>query len=308
MANPNDTASGISPGPPEFQHQPVMVREVLDLLQISRDKTFVDGTLGLGGHAEAILERSSPSGRLWGIDRDQEALALARLRLGRFGERFQGFHDTFDHVREILRSKGCDEVDGMLLDLGVSSLQLDKAERGFSFLKSSALDMRMDLEEEVTARELLDDLPEKDLETIFREYGEERFSKRIAHKIVRSRQEAPIRTTDDLRNLVSRAVPFFKKSKIHPATRVFQALRIAVNRELDLLSNFLKEPPMFIRTGGTLVIISYHSLEDRIVKEAFRSFEGFQILTKKPLRPQFNEVNQNPRARSAKLRAIRRTS
>ena len=308
MADPKDTASGTSPERPGYQHQPVMVREVLDLLQIGPDKTYVDGTLGLGGHAEAILEKSSPSGRLWGIDRDPEALALARQRLGKFGDRFHGVHDTFDHVHEILRRDGLEEVDGMLLDLGVSSLQLEKAERGFSFLKSSALDMRMDLEEEVTARELLDDLPEKDLEAIFREYGEERFSKRIAHKIVRSRQEAPIRTTDDLRNLVSRAVPFFKKSKIHPATRVFQALRIAVNRELELLRKFLKEPPRFIRTGGTLVIISYHSLEDRIVKEAFRSFEGFQILTKKPLRPQYNEVKENPRARSAKLRAIRRTA
>jgi 16S rRNA (cytosine1402-N4)-methyltransferase len=308
MADPKDTASGISQERQGFQHQPVMIREVLDLLQIGPDKTFVDGTLGLGGHASAILEHSSPSGRLWGIDRDPEALALARQRLSKFGDRFHGVHDTFDHVHEILRSDGLQEVDGVLLDLGVSSLQLDKAERGFSFLKSSALDMRMDLEEEVTARELLDDLPEKDLEAIFREYGEERFSKRIAYKIVCSRQEAPIRTTDELRNLVSRAVPFFKKSRTHPATRVFQALRIAVNRELDLLKEFLKEPPSFIRTGGTLVILSYHSLEDRIVKEAFRSFEGFQILTKKPLRPQFNEVKENPRARSAKLRAIRRTA
>jgi 16S rRNA (cytosine1402-N4)-methyltransferase len=283
-----------------------MVREVLDLLQIGPDKTFVDGTLGLGGHAEAILEKSSPSGRLWGIDRDQEALTWAGQRLGKYGDRFHGVRDTFDHAQEVLRKNGIAEVDGMLLDLGVSSLQLDKAGRGFSFLKSSALDMRMDLEEEVTARELLDDLPEKDLEAIFREYGEERFSKRIAHKIVRSRRVAPIRTTDDLRNLVSRAVPFFKKSKIHPATRVFQALRIAVNRELDLLKKFLQEPPRFIRTGGTLVILSYHSLEDRIVKEAFRSFTDFHILTKKPLRPQFDEVKENPRARSAKLRAVRR--
>jgi 16S rRNA (cytosine1402-N4)-methyltransferase len=305
MADPNDTASGTKR---EFHHRPVMLREVLDLLQVEPDKTFVDGTLGLGGHAEAILERSSPAGRLWGIDRDSEAIAAARQRLSKYGDRFHGIHDTFDHVREILLREGWDEVDGMLLDLGVSSLQLEKADRGFSFLKSSALDMRMDLEEEVTARELLDDLPEKDLEAIFREYGEERFSKRIAHKIVCSRQEAPIRTTDDLQNLVSRAVPFLKNRKIHPATRVFQALRIAVNRELDLLTKFLKEPPRFIRTGGTLVIISYHSLEDRIVKGAFRSFEGFQILTKKPLRPDYQEVRENPRARSAKLRAIRRTA
>ena len=305
MADLKDTASGIKRG---FHHQPVMLREVLDLLQVGPGKTYVDGTLGLGGHAEAILEKSSPSGRLWGIDRDTEALKLARERLGKFGHRFHGVHDTFNHVQEILRKHGESEVDGMLLDLGVSSLQLEKADRGFSFLKSSALDMRMDLEEEVTARELLDDLPEKDLEAIFREYGEERFSKRIAHKIVCSRRVAPIRTTDDLQNLVSRAVPFFKNRKIHPATRVFQALRIAVNRELDLLREFLKEPPRFIRTGGTLVIISYHSLEDRIVKGAFRSFEDFQILTKKPLQPEYKETRENPRARSAKLRAIRRTA
>jgi 16S rRNA (cytosine1402-N4)-methyltransferase len=308
MTEQKNTAPGISQGRTAYQHQPVMLREVLDLLQIGPDKTFVDGTLGLGGHAQAILEHSSPSGRLWGIDRDSEAITVATQRLGGFGERFQAVHDTFDHVPEILRRYGSPMVDGMLLDLGVSSLQLEKAERGFSFLKSSALDMRMDLEEEVTARELLDDLPEKDLEAIFREYGEERFSKRIAYKIVCSRKEAPIRTTDELRNLVSRAVPFFKNSRIHPATRVFQALRIAVNRELEILKKFLKEPPGFFRTGGTLLIISYHSLEDRIVKEAFRSFEGFQILTKKPLRPQFLEVKENPRARSAKLRAIRRTA
>jgi len=306
MADRNGIAPGTEEKPASFKHQPVMLKEILDLLQVGPDRNFVDGTLGLGGHAEAILERTGPKGCLLGIDRDSEALDLARERLKPFGDRVKIAHGTFDNTPDYLQDFSFPPVDGMLLDLGVSSLQLDKAQRGFSFSKSSALDMRMDLEEEVSARELLDDLPEKDLVAIFRDYGEEKFSKRIARTIVRNRQKDPIRTTDDLRNLVSRAVPFSKKSRIHPATRVFQALRIAVNRELKILESFLKEPPNFIRIEGVMVVLSYHSLEDRIVKRAFRSFNNFQILTKKPLRPAFEETRSNPRARSAKLRAIKR--
>ncbi len=193
----------------------------------------------------------------------------------------------------------------MILDLGVSSLQLNNTERGFSFLSDSALDMRMDLEEEVTARELLNNLPENELAAIFRDYGEERYSKRIAHRIVRQRHVANIQTTGELAKLVSRAVPF-SRSRIHPATRVFQALRIAVNRELEILRDFLKKPPDFLKIGGVLAILSFHSLEDRLVKQAFRSFENFKVLTKKPLRPTHEEILKNPRARSAKLRAIQR--
>jgi 16S rRNA (cytosine1402-N4)-methyltransferase len=306
MARKNDTAPGID-SPLEEIHQPVMLAEVLDLLQVGAKQDYVDGTLGLGGHAAAILERSAPEGRLLGIDRDARALEMARRRLARFGDRIQFRHGTYDRAGEFLRESGWAEVHGMILDLGVSSLQLDDPERGFSFLQDSALDMRMDLEEEVTARELLDDLPEKELEAIFREYGEERFARRIARRIVHSREESPIRTTFELCQIVSRAVPFSKgKSKIHPATRVFQALRIAVNRELDLLQRFLSKPPDFLRVGGVLAVISFHSLEDRIVKWAFRSFENYQILTKKPLRPGAEEISKNPRARSAKLRAVRR--
>ncbi|HCU25226.1 MAG TPA: 16S rRNA (cytosine(1402)-N(4))-methyltransferase [Deltaproteobacteria bacterium] len=302
--------NSIEPGieiPPEEIHRPVLRDEVLDLLQIEPNQDFIDGTLGLGGHAAAILERSAPEGRLLGIDRDRQALALAERRLAPFAKRVIYRHGTFDRSADLLRELGWTEVHGMILDLGVSSLQLDDARRGFSFLQDSALDMRMDLEEEVTARELLDDLPEKELEAIFRDYGEERFARRIARQIVRSRESAPLRTTRELCQRVSRAVPF-SKSRIHPATRVFQALRIAVNRELDLLKKFLSREPDFIRVGGVLAVISFHSLEDRIVKQAFRSFKNFQILTKKPLQAGPQEIQANPRSRSAKLRAVRRMS
>lgn len=286
-------------------HEPVMLEESLALLQVGPNKSYVDGTLGLGGHAKAILEKTSPEGRLLGIDRDAAALEIAKQRLKDFAPRVFFQHGIFDKTDTYLKELGWKSIDGMILDLGVSSFQLDSPDRGFSFSKDSALDMRMDLEEEVTARELLNNLPGKDLEAIFREYGEERFSKRIAESIVRSRQEGSIRTTGELRNIVSRAVPF-SKSKIHPATRVFQALRIAVNQELKILERFLKGPINFLKTGGVLVILSYHSLEDRIIKRAFRSFENYEILTKKPLRPREEEIRKNPRARSAKLRAIKR--
>lgn len=317
-----------------------MVEEVLALLQVSTSCTetltgqqpsppakaryFVDGTLGLGGHSEAIFGHGTLQDHILGIDRDQEALNLAQTKLAPYGSRIVFRHNTFDHVRDMLTELGWPKIQGMLLDLGVSSLQLDKTERGFSFAKSSALDMRMDLEEEVSARELLDDLPEKDLVAILRDFGEERYAKRIAQAIVRRRQQGPIETTDELRNLVSRAVPFSKTSPkhrtqrktIHPATRVFQALRIAVNRELKILQDFLKNPPDFLEVEGVLVVLSYHSLEDRIVKNAFRHFEKgsgeddstqkYKVLTKKPLRPSSTEVRTNPRARSAKLRALKR--
>ncbi len=282
-----------------------MVKEVLDLLQAGPNKDFIDGTLGLGGHARQLLERSSPEGRLFGIDRDPQALGIARQRLSEFGNRVTFFHGTFDQTVSALQESNWGKADGMILDLGVSSMQLNRAERGFSFLTDSALDMRMDLEEEVTAREILNDLPEEKLEAIFREYGEERFSRRIARQVVASRRTGAITTTGDLRDIISRAVPF-SKGRIHPATRVFQALRIAVNRELEILERFLSQPPSFLKVGGVLVVLSYHSLEDRIVKRAFRSYENFRIITKKPLSPSSQEIRENSRSRSAKLRAVQR--
>jgi 16S rRNA (cytosine1402-N4)-methyltransferase len=281
-----------------------MRKEVLDLLQVAENEDYVDGTLGLGGHAWEILEKSSPEGRLLGIDRDRESLEKAGERLNHLSRVFLR-HGSYDQTPAFLEELGWGQVHGMLLDLGVSSFQLLHPERGFSFLIDSALDMRMDLEEKVTARELLNNLPEPRLEAIFREYGEERFAKRIARSIVYSRREAPIGTTGELCKIVSRAVPF-SKSRIHPATRVFQALRIAVNRELEILKTFLEKSPDFIKVGGVLAILSFHSLEDRIVKMAFRSYKNFKILTKKPLTPSREEILQNPRSRSAKLRAIRR--
>lgn len=260
----------------------------------------------MGGHSESLLNKTSPQGNVLGIDRDTQALRIAEKRLQGFKSRISLVHGTFDRVRDYIATTNWGNVDGMLLDLGLSSLQIEDPERGFSFKKDSVLDMRMDLEEEVTARELLNNLPEKDLEAIFREYGEERYSKRIARHIVRNRQREPMINTGDLRNLISRAVPFFKNTRIHPATRVFQALRIAVNRELNILEKFLKEPPDFLKVGGVLVVLSYHSLEDRIVKHAFKRFENYKILTKKPLRPSTEEIRRNRRSRSAKLRAIQR--
>jgi 16S rRNA (cytosine1402-N4)-methyltransferase len=304
-----DPRNGTGPGTESVEdiHVPVMRDEVLDLLQVGANRNYVDGTLGLGGHSFAILERSAPEGRLLGIDRDREALRLAAERLSPFKDRVVLKHATYDRAPDLIREAGFGEVDGMILDLGVSSLQLDDAQRGFSFNQDSALDMRMDLEEEVTARELLNDLPERELEAIFREYGEERFARRIARLLVSSREENSIETTRQLCQIVSRAVPFSKgRHRIHPATRVFQALRIAVNRELDLLQKFLTQPPDFLGIGGVLAVITFHSLEDRIVKWAFRSFQSYQVLTKKPLLPSDGEVQKNPRARSAKLRAIRR--
>ncbi len=303
MGNLKNTGPGTDQEKISLLHTPVMLEEVLALLQVKPNRDYVDGTLGLGGHSEAILNASAPTGRLVGIDRDQMALKLASERLQTFGTRAILKHGLYTEVAKLFTEAGIDQVDGMLLDLGVSSLQLDDAQRGFSFLKDSALDMRMDLEERMTARDILEESSEEELEEIFRSYGEERFSKRIARAIVQTRQSNPITDSSELRKLVSRAVPF-SKGRIHPATRVFQALRIAVNRELELLQNFIQGPFDFLKVGGILAIITFHSLEDRIVKHGFRSLKNFKVLTKKPLIPKREEILKNPRSRSAKLRAV----
>ncbi|MCB1214905.1 MAG: 16S rRNA (cytosine(1402)-N(4))-methyltransferase RsmH [Deltaproteobacteria bacterium] len=291
-------------------HQPVMLREVLDLLQVKKGLNFIDGTLGLGGHSQAILEANAPTGMVLGLDRDTQALTLAKQRLQVFGKRFQSLHGSFHQVRHFLKQRPwseAGEIHGMLLDLGLSSLQVDSPERGFSFDKVSALDMRMDLEDEVSAREILHKLGAKELEQVLHQFGEERYYRRIVRSIVHYRQKKPITGTTELVDCVSRAVPFFKARRL-AITRTFQALRIAVNRELEILEEFLKEAPDFLAPGGRLVILSYHSLEDRLVKQAFRRWEGFKILTKKPLSPSKKEISLNRRARSAKLRAIEKES
>ena len=339
----------------EFAHEPVMLAEVIEWLQPERGGTFVDCTLGMGGHAEAMLQ-ASPDTRVIGIDRDLEALSHARQRLSRFEERFQATHANFDSIEEVLSEMKVPEVQGILADLGVSSLQLDKNERGFSFASDAPLDMRMDRTLEMTAADMVNALPEEELADVIFNYGEERGARKIARMIERDRQRQPITTTRQLADLVVRALNIPGRWRIHPATRTFQALRIAVNQELDSAGRFIPQAVSALAPEGRLAIISFHSLEDRIVKRGFlleqgrcvcqaepkasrrggwrggrvADFEGrseerpddapgdtvtcnrcgarrrVKILTRKPMRPGPEEVERNPRARSALLRVCER--
>ncbi len=261
----------------------------------------MDATVGLGGHAEAILERILPGGRLIGLDRDPEAIAVARRRLSRFQGAFQLVQADFAHLREVLQDLGIAQVQGVLMDLGVSALQLTSPHRGFSFSLPGPLDMRMDPSSPVTAADLVNRLSEPELADLLRRYGEEPFARRIARAIVRRR---PIHTTQELREAVVQAVPRRAwPRRIDVATRTFQALRIAVNRELEALEQALPQAVEVLSPGGRLVVISFHSLEDRIVKHFLRRTGGLRVLTPKPVRPSREEVRHNPRARSARLRA-----
>lgn len=283
-------------------HEPVMVGEVLRFLAPGPGKLVVDATVGTGGHAEAILERGA---ELLGIDRDPWALEVARRRLARFGGRCRLVRGNYRHLERILGEQGIGEVDGVLFDLGMSSFQLGDPGRGFSFLREGPLDMRMDPSQPLTAHEIVNRWPEREIARILREYGEERYARRIARAIVRAR---PLRTTTELASLVARCYPP-GRHRIHPATRTFQALRIAVNDELAALREGLLAAIRVLRPGGVVVVISFHSLEDRIVKRTFRQrwiADEVEILTKKPLTPSPEEVGRNPRARSARLRAARK--
>ncbi len=312
-----------SEGGKDAPHRPVLLQETLQCLLPERGGLFVDCTLGLGGHAEAILE-SSEATRVVGIDRDPEALRLANERLAPFGSRFRSFHGDFREIRFVLEEGGERLPSGILADLGVSSLQFDTAERGFSFRFDAPLDMRMNTGgDEETAAELLTRLSEEEIANVIFEYGEERKSRRIARKIVERREQGrPVQTTSELAALVERAVGFRKAAKsIHPATRTFQALRIATNHELENLDKFLETSIDLLKPQGRLVIISFHSLEDRIVKRTLRRLSGIcecssrapvcscgaqrriEILTRRPFTPSEAEIDTNPRARSAKLRA-----
>ncbi len=291
-------------------HVPVMVNEVMDALVTRPDGVYIDGTLGAGGHAEALLQRLGNAGRLLGIDRDRQALDMARTRLASWDRRVLFLHGSYEDLEKACQSLEVEQADGILVDLGLSSLQMDSAERGFSFREEGPLDMRMDTEASVTAAELLGCMSEAKLAEIFRVWGEERFAKRIAREVVRRRRLSPIETTRDFASLVEHIVPRGGQ-RIHPATRVFQALRIAVNRELERLGVFLAKAPNRLAPGGRLVVLSYHSLEDRLVKRCFQEREkagGFRRLTKKPLIPTPEEVSRNPRSRSAKLRVLERRS
>lgn len=280
-------------------HEPVLLTEVLGFLDPQPGKVIVDATVGTGGHAEALLARGA---RVIGIDQDPQSLELAQERLRAFGTRFLALRGNFRHLKTLLAAIGVDKADGVLFDLGLSSLHLSQAERGFSFQEEGPLDMRMDPDNPVTAADLVNGLAERDLVRILREYGEERYAERIAREILRHR---PLRTTGELARLVARCYPP-KPYRIHPATRTFQALRIAVNDELSALQEALPQARDLLAPGGVLCVIAFHSLEDRIVKRFFREEARggrLRLLTKKPVRPTKEEVGRNPRARSARLRA-----
>jgi 16S rRNA (cytosine1402-N4)-methyltransferase len=307
-------------------HRPVLLRETTELLDPLRGGLFVDGTVGLGGHSEAILEACADT-RVIGIDRDREALAFARERLARFGSRFHAAHANFRDIARVMSEAGEHRASGILVDLGVSSLQLDAPERGFSFRHDAPLDMRMNgVGDEETAAELLARLPEEEIARLIFEYGEERRSRRIARWIVERRERGePVRTTKELAELVARAVgPTRRTEHIHPATRTFQALRIAVNDELAGLGQFVETAVDLLQADGRFAAISFHSLEDRIIKRALRRLAGqcecpprspvcscgarrtIEILTRRPIVPSESERDENPRARSAKLRVGRK--
>ena len=288
-------------------HEPVMVAEAVEALAPGRGGFYVDCTVGLGGHARAILDAGAS--RLMGIDRDADALAHAAAALMPFADRVELVHADYRDAGSILAGRGIAAVDGALADLGVSSMQFDAADRGFSFRRDEPLDMRMDRSQGPTAADLLREVREEDLADVIFQFGEERYSRRIARAIVTARREAPIVRTGQLAAIVRRSIPSRGHQRIDPATRTFQALRIWVNRELDGLDLFLTGVVRLLSIGARLVVISFHSLEDRIVKQTFRALArgaALRLLTKRPLAPSEAEVARNPRARSAKLRAIER--
>jgi 16S rRNA (cytosine1402-N4)-methyltransferase len=293
------------------EHQPVLLAEVMAYLKCEPGRIYVDATVGRAGHSREILQRSSPAGKLIGLDWDERAVDQAKQALAVFGNRAELRRENFKNLGKVLDSMAIRRVDGILADLGLSSEQLEDRERGFSFRWEAPLDMRMSRETNRTAQDLLADLSEKDIAGILRDYSEERWAARIARAIVRRRRLRPVRSTGELVETIVRSVPI-RRGRIHPATRSFQALRIAVNDELNNLSSFLLQCEDRLNPGGRLGVISFHSLEDRIVKNQFRRWArgeddrppGFRILTPKPVAPSKQEVQSNPRARSAKLRVI----
>jgi 16S rRNA (cytosine1402-N4)-methyltransferase len=309
---------------PDSEHIPVMRKEVLELLQCKPGGIYIDGTIGLGGHARDILERIQPGGQLIGIDRDKESLEKVEIRLKQFGNSLRLLHENYKNLPLILNNLASPPVDGLLLDLGVSSYQLLSPERGFSFQSDVMLDMRMDRSQQWTAADLVNKLSEAELADVIYRYGEERLSRRIAAAIVQERRKAPITRCAQLAEIISRVLKVRGHQGIHPATRTFQALRIAVNEELEGLDEFLSEGFGFLKPGGRMVVIAFHSLEDRIVKRAFRRLAGqcvcdappelctcprqalANLITPRPMTPGPEELASNPRARSARLRSLER--
>jgi len=310
----------------EFQHKPVMLNEVIDSLKIRPEGTYVDGTLGGAGHSSQIVRRLSGEGRLFGFDQDAAAIEAAAKRLEPYKDRVSIIRSNYSEMRERLSELGVRSADGILLDLGVSSYQLDDAQRGFSYRADAPLDMRMDQRQKLSAREVVNGYSIEELTRVIREYGEERFARNIAKHITAEREKKPIETTGELISIIKAAIPAkAREGGGHPAKRTFQAIRIEVNRELDVLSDSLDGMIDLLADGGRICVITFHSLEDRIVKEAFRRNENpctcppefpvcvcgkkskGHVITRKPIIPSEEETEENPRSKSAKLRVFERT-
>ncbi len=309
----------------EFKHISIMPDEVIEYLNIKPDGIYVDGTLGGGGHAFLVAGRLSGQGRLIGIDQDGDAIRAAGERLADYRDRVEIVRDNYSSMRKILEDRSIDRVDGILLDLGVSSWQLDQGQRGFSYREDAPLDMRMDQRQDLTAADIVNDYSETDLFHVIRNYGEDPFAKNIAKHIVRARAEKPVETTGQLADIIKASIPAkVRKGGGHPAKRTFQALRIEVNQELEVLKSNLEDMVDLLNDGGRMCVITFHSLEDRIVKKTFRACENpcicppefpvctcgkvskGRVLTRKPVLPDPNELEENSRARSAKLRVFER--
>lgn len=309
----------------EFSHKSVLLNETIEGLHIKPEGIYVDGTLGGGGHASEVAKRLKDKGHLFGIDQDEAAILAASERLLCYGERITLIRDNYENAVSCLKEKGISGVDGIVLDLGVSSYQLDTVERGFSYKYDTALDMRMDTRQALSAREIVNDYSQKDLARIIRDYGEDKFANNIAKHIVAAREKAEIETTFQLNEIIKGAIPArMRETGGHPSKRTFQAIRIECNRELEVLKNSLEEMIAFLNPGGRICIITFHSLEDRIVKSAFKEQENpctcppefpvcmcgkqplGKVITRKPVTPSEKEQEENSRSKSAKLRIFER--
>lgn len=306
----------------EFNHTSVLLWETIENLDIKPDGIYVDGTLGGGGHSFHICEKLGENGRLIGIDQDADAICAATKRLEKFSDKVTIVRNNYCNMKAALAELGVDKVDGIILDLGVSSFQLDTVERGFSYKYDTALDMRMDTRQTLTARDIVNDYPEMELFRIIRDYGEDQFAKNIAKHIVAEREKSPIETTYQLNEIIKASIPAKFRQNGHPSKKTFQAIRIECNRELDVLKDTMDDMVSLLKDGGRLCIITFHSLEDRIVKSAFKKYEnpcecppGFpvcvcgkkqlgKVISKKPILPSEEEMELNSRSKSAKLRVF----
>lgn len=309
----------------EFKHVSVLLDETIENLDIKPDGIYVDGTLGGAGHAREVCKRLGENGRFIGIDQDEEAIAVSTKRLEEFGEKVTIVKNNYVHMKQVLQAQGIDKVDGIVLDLGVSSYQLDNAERGFSYMEDAPLDMRMDREQPITAKDIVNRYPEAELVRIIKDYGEERYARNIARNILREREKKEIETTGQLVDIIRSSMPAkVRNGKGHPAKRTFQAIRIECNQELEVLREALDDMIELLNEGGRLCIITFHSLEDRMVKNSFRKAEQpctcppdfpvcvcgkkskGKVVTRKPILPSEEEIKENSRSKSAKLRVFKK--